>query len=140
MPYPTDETRFWRNLAMERGHEKLDPDYIANAIKDIYENDFSDGDRTPCTQQPVAPAVPRSPCTNALSRAHTPVYNSSSLPQPQCRDRPPRQQQPRIYSPQQFAIFGNDRHRPYASSHHRRRRGSVNLGVGIDPGMHAATV
>ncbi|KAG6328608.1 hypothetical protein ID866_10481, partial [Astraeus odoratus] len=35
---PDEETRYWRDIAMEQGHEQLDPDYIKNAVKDIYEN------------------------------------------------------------------------------------------------------
>ncbi|KAI6044111.1 hypothetical protein EDC04DRAFT_460536 [Pisolithus marmoratus] len=40
-----DEMRYWRNLAMWRGHERLNPDYINNAIRDIYENDLRHNDR-----------------------------------------------------------------------------------------------
>ncbi|KAI5991925.1 hypothetical protein EDD15DRAFT_2549481, partial [Pisolithus albus] len=40
----TDDMRYWRNFAMRRGHEELDPDRILSAIKDIYENDLLHGD------------------------------------------------------------------------------------------------
>ncbi|KAI6011109.1 hypothetical protein EDC04DRAFT_2905651 [Pisolithus marmoratus] len=40
-----DEMRYWRNLAMWRGHERLNPDYINSAIRDIYENDLRHSDR-----------------------------------------------------------------------------------------------
>ncbi|KAI6011122.1 hypothetical protein EDC04DRAFT_781420 [Pisolithus marmoratus] len=40
-----DEMRYWRNLAMRRGHERLNPDYVNDAIRDIYENDLRHSDR-----------------------------------------------------------------------------------------------
>lgn len=41
MSLHTDEIRCWRNFAMQRGHEGLDPDRVLNAIRDIYENEIS---------------------------------------------------------------------------------------------------
>ncbi|KAI6044105.1 hypothetical protein EDC04DRAFT_460318 [Pisolithus marmoratus] len=42
-----NEMRYWRNLAMQRGHERLNPDCVNNAIRDIYENDLRHNDRGP---------------------------------------------------------------------------------------------
>ncbi|KAL4064730.1 hypothetical protein V8B97DRAFT_1300688 [Scleroderma yunnanense] len=130
MPFPPDnETRFWRDFAMERGHDKLDPDYVMNAIKDIYENHLSDDGHSACNRTPR----PVTPAENA-----TPAHQCQPLPQPQRNCQSPRQHQPQIHAPRasvtsRLAIFGNVRHCPYASPDHRQRRRSVNFGVAIDP-------
>ncbi|KAI6141422.1 hypothetical protein BKA82DRAFT_1005788 [Pisolithus tinctorius] len=63
-----DEMGYWRNLVMRRGHQRLDPDYVNNAIRDIYENDLRHSvydihqtrqPRTPHSHRTFTPHLPR---------------------------------------------------------------------------------
>ncbi|KAI6120072.1 hypothetical protein EV401DRAFT_2209200 [Pisolithus croceorrhizus] len=76
----TDEMRYWRNLAMQRGHERLDSNYLKNPIKDIYENDLLHSDRddrqtrrsrTPHPPHAFTPHIPR------VHTSHGPRSNRS---------------------------------------------------------------
>lgn len=86
---PRDEIRYWRNLAMQRGHESLDPDYIENAIRDIYEHDLLPGDgdirqtrrsRTPHPPHAHPPHIPHA------STSHG-TYGNEAYPRAQTQTR-----------------------------------------------------
>lgn len=92
---PRDELRYWRNLAMQRGHESLDPDYIENAIRDIYEHDLLPGDgdirqtrrsRTPHPPHAHPPHIPHAGTSHgtygneAYPRAPTQTRTQSRRP------------------------------------------------------------
>ncbi|KAI6044098.1 hypothetical protein EDC04DRAFT_2644987 [Pisolithus marmoratus] len=66
-----DEMRYWRNLAMWQGHERVNPDYINNAIRDIYENDLRRSDRDLYQSRRSHTPHPLHAYTPYIPRAHT---------------------------------------------------------------------
>ncbi|KAI6120066.1 hypothetical protein EDD17DRAFT_1012609 [Pisolithus thermaeus] len=67
----TDEMRYWRNLAMQRGHQRLDSNYINNAIRDIYENNTLRNDRDDLQTRRSRTPHPHRAFTPHIPRAHT---------------------------------------------------------------------
>ncbi|KAI6033635.1 hypothetical protein BKA83DRAFT_276854 [Pisolithus microcarpus] len=94
----TDEMRYWRNFAMRRGHEQLDPDRVLSAIRDIYENDLlhddiRDGHRRQTgprssIRMPQDPLHDRAVTPPHIPRAHTPTSLCPRGNQSQSRSHP----------------------------------------------------
>ncbi|KIK16035.1 hypothetical protein PISMIDRAFT_278603 [Pisolithus microcarpus 441] len=82
----TDEMRYWRNFAMRRGHERLDPDRVYNAIRDIYENDLLHGDIHDVRHQQTGGSRIRTPQDpthdHSRSHPHAPTSNRAHAPRP----------------------------------------------------------
>ncbi|KAI6003448.1 hypothetical protein F5J12DRAFT_154272 [Pisolithus orientalis] len=82
-----DEVRYWRDLAMRRGHEGLDPDYINSAIRDIYENNFRRSDHDIHQTRRSRTPHPHQAYTSHIPRAHTSRGYRGDEPHPRAQSQ-----------------------------------------------------
>ncbi|KAI6033630.1 hypothetical protein BKA83DRAFT_1805288 [Pisolithus microcarpus] len=83
----TNEMRYWRNFAMRRGHEQLDPERVYNAIRDIYENDLLRGGIHNDRHRQSGPQSPIHTLQDPIhdhshSHPHAPTSNPAHIPRP----------------------------------------------------------